>query len=88
MNIQINEPHGIAIGDKYHPNLSQLWIENFDRLILMIKKWPNDACVGCEGEYKFKNMIYFLTLESFMIEESNKFIEEQGLFEEGLDLDF
>jgi hypothetical protein len=33
-------------------------------------------------------MIYFLTLESFMIEESNKFIEEQGLFEEGLDLDF
>jgi hypothetical protein len=43
-------------------------IENFDRLILMIKKWFNDACVGCDGEYKSKNMIFFLTLESFMIE--------------------
>jgi hypothetical protein len=54
----------------------------------MIKKWPNDARVGCDGKYMSKNMIYFLTLESFMIEENNKFIEEQGLFEEGLDLDF
>jgi hypothetical protein len=57
-----------------------LGIENFDRLILMIKKWPIDACVGCDGEYKTKSMIYFLTLESFMGEENNKFLEEQGLF--------
>lgn len=54
----------------------------------MIKKWLNDACVDCDGEYKSKNMIHLLTLKSFMIEENNKFIEEQGLFEEGLDLDF
>ncbi len=46
----------------------------------MIKKWPIDACVGCDGEYKTKSMIYFLTLESFMGEENNKFLEEQGLF--------
>jgi hypothetical protein len=59
--------------------------ENFDPLILMIKKWPS---VGCDGEYKSTNMIYFLTLESFMILENHKCIEEQGLFEEGLDLDF
>jgi len=34
-----------------------LGIENFDRFILMKKKWSNDACVGCDGEYKFNNMI-------------------------------
>jgi hypothetical protein len=42
-----------------------LGIENFDRFILMIKEWRNDACVGCDGEYKPKNMLYFLTLEFF-----------------------
>ncbi len=59
-------------------------IEIFDPFLLMIKKWPSDACVGCDGEYKYTNMILFFTLESFMIENNNKCIGEQGLFEKAL----
>jgi hypothetical protein len=50
----------------------------------MIKKWSNDACVGCDGEYKSKNMIFFLTLESFMIEKKIKSLRNKALLKKAL----
>jgi hypothetical protein len=63
-------------------------IENLNNLILMIKNWHDDVCVGSKGAYKLINMIDFLMLKSTIFEKNNKFIEKQGLFEEDLDLDF
>jgi len=38
----------------------------------VIKKWPDDVCIGCDGVNKPMNMIF----ESIIIEEKNEFIEE------------
>jgi hypothetical protein len=58
---------------------SQLRIENSDHLILVIKIWHNDIGVGYDGAYKLMNMTTFFILESTILEENNKLIEEQGL---------
>jgi hypothetical protein len=34
---------------------SEFGIENLDCLILVVKNWPNDVCVGCIGG-KHENM--------------------------------
>jgi hypothetical protein len=60
--------------------ISCLGIENLDRLIFVIKNWPNDVLVGCDGALKPMSMPTFLTSKSNVIEENNKVIEEQGLF--------
>jgi hypothetical protein len=52
------------------------------------KKYLNDVHVGCDGACKPMSVIDFLTLEFITIEENNKFIEEQCLFEENLNLNF
>jgi len=56
-------------------------INNLNHLVLVIKNWPNDACVGCDGG-KVQNLHDYLRDEQVMIEEHNKIIEEKGLFEE------
>jgi hypothetical protein len=67
---------------------SCLEIENLDRLIFVIKHWLEDTRVGCDGASKPMSMTNFLTSKSNIIEENNKVIEEQGLFEEDLDFNF
>jgi hypothetical protein len=54
----------------------------------VIKNWIIDVHVDCDGAKKPLNMIDFLTLESIIIEENNKFIKEQGPYEKCFDLDF
>jgi hypothetical protein len=73
--------------------ITNLWrsyveIENLDRLIFVIKTWLDDARVGCDGASKPMSMTNVLTSKSNIIEENNKVIEEQGLFEEDLDFNF
>ncbi len=58
--------------------------ENLHHLILMIKSWLDDTHVDYDGAQKFMNMTNFLTSKFIIIEENNKFIEEQGLFEKDL----
>jgi hypothetical protein len=44
---------------------------------LAIKNWlVDDVCIGCDRANKPMNMIDFLILESIIIEEKIKFIEE------------
>jgi hypothetical protein len=43
-------------------------ILNLNHLILMIKNWHDDVCVGSNGAYKLLNMIDFLMLKSIIIE--------------------
>jgi hypothetical protein len=64
-----------------------LGIENLDHLILVIKNWPDDACVTHDGASKPMNMFDFLITNSNIIVENNKFIEERGLFEKDVDFD-
>jgi hypothetical protein len=42
----------------------------------VIKNWLDEIHIGCDGADKPINMIDFFTLESIIIEENNKFIEE------------
>jgi hypothetical protein len=42
----------------------------------VIKNWPNDVRIGCDGANKPMNMIDFLTLDFIIIKGKNKFIEE------------
>jgi hypothetical protein len=55
---------------------SRLGIENLDQPIFIIKNWPNDIRVGCDGPLKFKGMAEFLERDFAMIEKHNKLIEE------------
>lgn len=61
---------------------SKLGIANLNWLIFVIKNWPNDAYVGCDGSSKPKVMVRFLKMDFVMIEKYNKMIKEQNLFEE------
>ncbi len=56
---------------------SRLSIENLDWLIFIIKNWPSDVCVGCDGPLKPKTMVEFLERDYAIIKEHNKLIEEQ-----------
>jgi hypothetical protein len=49
-----------------------LGIENLNLLILVIKNWLNNVCVGYDGAHYLMDMIDFLTL----IVENNKLIKE------------
>ncbi len=52
-----------------------------DYLVLVIKNWPNNVCVGCDGG-KAKNLHDYLQVEQIMIEMHNEIIEKQSVFEE------
>lgn len=71
-----------VVGDITNLKQSKLGIENLNWLIFIIKNWPNDACVGCDGPSKLKVMVKFLKMDFVMIEKHNKMIKEQNLFEE------
>jgi hypothetical protein len=58
-----------------------LKIENLDQLVLIIKNWPNDVCVGYDGPLKPKIVATFLENDYTMIEEHIRLIEEQDFFE-------
>ncbi len=59
-----------------------------DHLILIIKNWPNDACVAHDEASKPMYMIDFFISKSNIIVGNNKFIEERGLFEEDVDFEY
>jgi hypothetical protein len=42
----------------------------------MIKNWPNDVHIGCDGPLKPKAMAKFLERDSSMIAKYNRLIEE------------
>ncbi len=50
----------------------RLGIEILDHLILVVKNWPNDDCVGCA--LNPKSTCYFLTFETNKIEQNNLWI--------------
>lgn len=58
---------------------SRLGIDNLNHLVLVIKNWPHDVYVGCDGG-KAKNLHDYLQAEQIMIEEHNKIIEEKKFF--------
>jgi hypothetical protein len=58
---------------------SRLGIDTLDSLVLVIKNWPSDAYVGCDGG-KVKNLHDYLQARQIMIEKDNKMIEKNGLF--------
>ncbi len=72
----------IVVGIITNLKKSKLGIENLNSLIFIIKNWPNDAYVGCDGPWKPKVMVKFLKMDSVRIEKYNKMIKEQNLFEE------
>jgi hypothetical protein len=43
---------------------------------LVIKNWPNDACVGCDGE-KAKNLHDYLQAEQIMIKEQTRSLKKK-----------
>ncbi len=63
---------------------SKLGIDNLDCLILVIKNWPNNACIGCVVNKPW-NMHSFLSIEVILIKEHKKMIKEKGLFEKDYD---
>ncbi len=65
-----------------------LRIESLDWFILIIKNWPNDGCVGCDGPLKPKIMVEFLKKDSTTIEKHTRLIEEQNFFEKYSNFDF
>jgi hypothetical protein len=56
-------------------------IENLDHFNLIIKNWPNDVPIGCDGITKPKSINGFLC-EAIMIEKNKKLMEYTELFEE------
>ncbi len=67
---------------------SKLGIENLNQLIFIIKNWPNDIRVGCDGPLKLKAMAEFLENDFAMIEKHNKLIEEEDFLEKDSNSDF
>jgi hypothetical protein len=61
---------------------SKLYIENLDRLIFIIKHWPNDAYDGCDGPLKPKDMAEFFISKASLIEKHKKTLKQHDLFEE------
>jgi hypothetical protein len=57
---------------------SRLGIDNFDHLVLVIKNWLNNACVGCDGG-KAKNLHDYLQVEQIMIKEHDKIIGKKEI---------
>jgi hypothetical protein len=54
----------------------------------MIKNWPNDVHVGCDGSLKPKTMAEFLEKDFAMIGKHNRLIKEQIFFEDDLNSNF
>lgn len=66
---------------------STLGIENLDHLILVVKNWPNDDCVGCT--LNPKSTSYSLTFETNTIEQNylwitKGFLKKTQTYLEGL----
>jgi len=56
----------------------RLRVENLDRIIIVVKNWPNDSCMNCRANTSFKDYIKF---EVALVEENYEFIEESKYFE-------
>jgi hypothetical protein len=54
----------------------KLGIENLDHLILIVKNWPNDDCVGCA--LNPKNTSYSLTFETNTIKQNKNSWKPKG----------
>jgi hypothetical protein len=54
-------------------------VENHDRIIMVVKKWPNDPRLNCMANVNFKDYIKF---EVAVVEKNYEFIEEFEYFEE------
>ncbi len=54
-------------------------MENLDRIIIVVKKWPNDSCMNYKANASFKDYIKF---EVTLVKENYEFIEKSKYFEE------
>lgn len=77
---------GVIINLKW--SRSKLRIENLDRLIFIIKYWPNDAYDGCDGPLKPKDMADFFTSKASLIEKHKKMLKQHDLFKKTSNNDF
>jgi hypothetical protein len=55
-----------------------LQVENLDRIIILVKKWPDDSRMNWKANAIFKDYIKF---EVALVEENYEFIEESKYFE-------
>ncbi len=56
----------------------RLQVENLDRIIILVKNWPDDSRMNCKANASFKDYIKF---EVALVEENYEFIEESKYFE-------
>jgi hypothetical protein len=48
-------------------------VENLDRIIMVVKNWPNDLCLNCMANANFKD---YIKVEVVVVEENYEFIEK------------
>jgi hypothetical protein len=68
----------IIIGLKHYC----LGIENLDKLILIMKNWPDDPRLGCVSGPLVKSMEEYLDFEDFFLEKNEELFFKSILFEE------
>jgi hypothetical protein len=61
----------------------RLQVDNLDRIITMVKNWPNDPCLNC---LQHKDLTNFLKVEFVLAKNNYDLIEESNSFEQ-LELD-
>jgi hypothetical protein len=59
----------------------QLGIENLDKLVLIMKNWPNNPKFGCTN-VEPKSIEEYIDIENGMVLENEEFISDFNLFEE------
>ena len=57
----------------------RLQVENLDRLVMVVKNWPNDPRLDCKATASMKE---FMAVETSLTEENYDFIEVAGYFED------
>jgi len=57
-----------------------LGIENLDKLVIIMKNWPNDLRLGCVSSLGVKWLEVYLDVYNSLFEENEKLITNFGLF--------
>ncbi len=57
----------------------RLQVENMDRIIIVVKNWPNDPHANCKPHLNFKQ---YLKVEESLAKDNYNLMEEHNLFEE------
>jgi hypothetical protein len=59
-----------------------LGIENLDKLIIIMKNWPNDLKLGCVTSSMVECLEEYLDVYNYLFEKNEKLITNFGLFKE------